>query len=169
MIGATILKEAVSTRPPKEKESLVMTDAPDVLLTPDELHKITEETAAKEKKDAREAEAKAEQHRQTAQKAFMERQLRPDAMSYVMAGVRHAAEQGKHEFLVLQFPAEDLSDGGRRVNNMLPDWPASLQGLAKRAYDFYEEKLKPAGFKLHAQVLDYPGGRLGDVGFILAW
>jgi len=139
------------------------------LLTPDQLRKITRDAEAAEERKANEEARKAEEHRKAARKAFMEREVRPDAMSYLMAGVKHAAEQGKHEFLVFQFPAEELSDGGRRVNNMLPDWPESLQGFAKRAYAYYEQKLKPAHYKLRVQILDYPQGHLGDVGFFLCW
>ncbi len=113
--------------------------------------------------------AKAEQHKIAVRQAFLEREIRADAMSYLMTAVRHLAEQGKHEFLVLQFPAELLSDGGRRVNNFEPDWPDSLQGVAQRAYGYYQEHLKPAGYRLRAQILDYPNGDLGEVGIFICW
>ncbi|HEY1385112.1 MAG TPA: hypothetical protein VGF43_15935, partial [Dongiaceae bacterium] len=57
----------------------------------------------------------------------------------------------------------------RRINNMEPDWPNSLEGFAKKAYEYYMAELKPLGFKLHAQVLDYPGGMPGDIGMYLRW
>src|SRR5258708_18152132 len=141
----------------------------DGLLTPQQLHEISADMAAPDKRKSLEGAKKAEEHKQAAHKVFTERVLRPDAMSYVMAGVKRAAEQGKNEFLVFQFPAEYLSDGGRRVNNQLPDWPDSLEGFAKRAYDFYEERLKSAGFHLRVHVLDFPNGHPGDVGFTITW
>ena len=45
--------------------------------------------------------------------------------------------------------------GGRRINNGDPDWPRSLQGRAKRAYDFYEAP-EGLGYKVRAEILNYP-------------
>ena len=139
------------------------------LLTPQQLQKFAQESAVSEAQKAAAEAKKAAEHKEAVRKAFMEREIRPDAMEHLMTAVKHLAEQGKHEYLVLQFPAEDLSDGGRRVNNLQPDWPDSLQGFAKRAYDFYQEHLKPAGYRLRAEVLSYPHGNLGDVGLFLCW
>jgi hypothetical protein len=70
---------------------------------------------------------------------------------------------------IITFPASFCSDGGRRINNMLPDWPDSLEGFAKRAYDFYMKELRPLGYKLHAQVIDFPGGVPGEIALFLKW
>ncbi len=99
----------------------------------------------------------------------MERELRSDAMQYLMTAVKQLAGRGMHEFLVVKFSAQFLSDGGRRVNNFELDWPDSLQGFAKRAYDYYQEYLKPAGYRLRVQILEYPNGKFGDVGLFLCW
>ena len=139
------------------------------LLTPKQLRQITEETAISDASKAAMEAKKAEEQKKAERKAFMERELRPDAMDYLMRAARHLAERRQHEFLVLRFPAELLSDSGRRVNNGEQDWPDSLQGFAKRAYDYYQQYLQPAGYLLRAQVLDYPHGNLGDVGIFLCW
>ena len=102
------------------------------LLTPQQLRKLAQETAISEQQKAAAEAKKAEEHKEAVRKAFMDREIRPDAMEYLMAAVKHHAEAGKHEFLVFQFPAGLLSDGGRRVNNFEPDWPDSLQGFPKR-------------------------------------
>jgi hypothetical protein len=52
---------------------------------------------------------------------------------------------------------------------MLPDWPDSLEGFAKKAYEFYQKELRPLGYKLHAQVIDFPGGMPGEIGLFLKW
>ena len=70
---------------------------------------------------------------------------------------------------VFAFPCSFCNDGGRRINNLLPDWPNSLEGFAKRAYEFYEKELRPHGYKLHAEVISYPGGMPGEIGFFLKW
>jgi hypothetical protein len=83
--------------------------------------------------------------------------------------VRRTAEQNKNELMVMSFPADYCTDKGRRINNADADWPESLQGRAKRGYDFYQQNLKALGYKLYARVLDYPGGMPGTVGFFLKW
>ncbi len=83
--------------------------------------------------------------------------------------IRVAAEQGHKEVRVITFPASFCNDGGRRINNMLPDWPDSLEGFAKKAYEFYQKELRPLGYKLHAQVIDFPGGMPGEIGLFLKW
>jgi hypothetical protein len=50
-----------------------------------------------------------------------------------------------------------------------PEWRAKLTGFPKRAHDFYMRELAPRGFQLKAQILDWPGGIPGDVGWFLAW
>ena len=64
---------------------------------------------------------------------------------------------------------EYCTDGGRAINNFEPDWPKTLTGFAKRAYEFWQEELEPQGYKLSAQIMDFPGGVPGDVGVFLRW
>lgn len=110
-----------------------------------------------------------EEEQKKLQEAFMSRDIRPDAHERVNAAVRTAAEQGKNELLVIQFPSTWLSDGGRAINNGEPDWPSSLQGFAKRAYDYYVENLQPLGYRTRAQIVNFPSGKPGDVGLFLSW
>ncbi len=49
----------------------------------------------------------------------------------------------------MTFPCSYCNDGGRRINNLLPDWPTSLEGFAKKAYEFYDKELKPLGLQAH--------------------
>jgi len=144
-------------------------DVKSAALTPKQLRQLADERDMAEARKAHEAAKKAEEHERAMRDAFMDREIRPDAMERLMNAVKIAAEQGKHELLIIQFPSTLLSDGGRRVNNFLPDWPDSLQGFGKRALDFYKEHLAPLDYKLRAEILDYPGGNLGDVGLILSW
>ena len=74
----------------------------------------------------------------------------------------------KNELLIIQFPSTWLSDGGRAINNSESDWPRSLTGFAKRAYDYYVENLQPLGYKARAQIVNFPGGKPGDVGLFLS-
>jgi len=82
---------------------------------------------------------------------------------------REAAEHGGTEFMLLRFPSELCSDGGRAINAPLPNWPATLRGEAAEIYLRWERDLKPHGFHLAARVLDFPSGFPGDIGLFLAW
>jgi hypothetical protein len=83
--------------------------------------------------------------------------------------VKSAAERAEREVLVVRFSSEYCTDGGRRINSFEPDWPESLTGFAKRAYEFWQKELEPKRYKLRAQIMDFPGGMPGDVGIFLSW
>lgn len=142
---------------------------PEDLLTPAQVRKISADAEMKDLQAGLALARKAEEEQKKLREAFMSREVRPDATARVMAVVRRAAEQGKSEILLIQFPSRYCTDRGRAINNAEPDWPRSLDGFAKRAYDAYEQVLRPHGYKLQARILDYPGGMPGDVGLFLSW
>jgi hypothetical protein len=45
-----------------------------------------------------------------------------------------------------------------RRANAKPDWRYALSGRPQLAYEFWDVHLKPLGFGLKPQILDYPGG-----------
>src|SRR5262249_1373794 len=81
----------------------------------------------------------------------------------------HAAEAGQTEVQVYRFPNELCSDRGRRINNSEPEWETTLEGRPKAAYEFWHDHLRPLGFGLKAEVLEYPGGLPGDIACFLTW
>lgn len=91
------------------------------------------------------------------------------AWAELMAKAREAAKAGEKEYLLLRFPSQLCSDGGRAINITEPDWPATLRGEAAELYLRWERDLRPQGFHLAAQILDFPGGFPGDVGLFLIW
>jgi len=139
------------------------------LLNPSDLRKITDDAEMKKIKEYRDRAAKEKDHAKELHEAFMARDIHPDVKGRVNNAVSHAAEQGLNELRILVFPATYCNDGGRRINNFDPDWPVSLEGFAKKAYDYYEAELKSLGYKLNAQVLNYPNGMMGDIGIFLKW
>lgn len=82
---------------------------------------------------------------------------------------REAAEADQQEALLLQFPNQLWTDGGRAINVAEADLPASLRGEAGELYLRWERDLKPRGFTLSARVMDLPDGQPGDVGLFLGW
>jgi hypothetical protein len=90
-------------------------------------------------------------------------------MQAIMQLVNHAAERGQTEIQVYRFPNELCTDRGRRINNSEPHWEETLEGRPKLGYEFWRDHLRPLGFGLKAEILDYPGGMPGDIGFFLTW
>lgn len=100
---------------------------------------------------------------------FMKAQITQDELDEIRRKVLRATENSEFEVQVFRFPSKLCTDKGRAINNNKPDWPQTLQGKARNLYDLFEERGRPQGFKLKAQILDYPGGVPGDVGVILNW
>ncbi|MBO0735468.1 MAG: hypothetical protein J2P48_02700 [Alphaproteobacteria bacterium] len=90
-------------------------------------------------------------------------------MPQIMQLVTLAAERGQTEVQVYRFPNELCTDSGRRINNSLPGWEETLEGRPRLGYEFWRDHLRPLGFGLKAEVLEYPGGKPGDIGFFLTW
>ncbi|MEZ5833910.1 MAG: hypothetical protein R3D05_22290 [Dongiaceae bacterium] len=139
------------------------------LLRPEDLRKISDDEDMAKAKKALEQMKAEEAEQASLREIFMHRDIHPEATTRINAAIRRAAQQGQRQFMALKFPASYCNDQGRRINNMEPDWPESLEGFAKKAYDFYMKELKPLGFRLSAQIMDYPGGMPGNVGIYLHW
>jgi len=139
------------------------------MIRPEDLRQITEDKEMAELRQALEHKKKVEAEQKDVYQAFLNQHVHPEAKARVTAAVRRAAERGEKELQVMQFSSEFCTDSGRSINNFEPDWPETLTGFAKEAYDVWDEHLRPLGYKLRAQILDYPNGMPGDVGLILYW
>jgi len=139
------------------------------LLRPKDLHQIASDAEIARMEEERRLKKKDEEQKAGLREAFKSREIHPEAIDRINRAVRIAAEQGHHQLLVVTFPSSFCSDGGRRINIADPEWPSTLEGFAKRAYDFYVKELRPLGFKLHAEIISWPGGMPGEVGLYLKW
>jgi CBS domain-containing protein len=123
----------------------------------------------------RESERRDEAARQaTAQrsaqvKEFITEHIADENWRSLLHAAREAAERGDSEFLLLRFPSDLCSDGGRAINAPQPNWPATLRGEAAEIYLRWARELAPRGFRLTARVLNFPGGFPGDIGLFLGW
>jgi hypothetical protein len=128
--------------------------------------------AEKERETAEEKrkyEAEAATERKKLHEEFMERQVPADALNRIALMVRAAVERGEKQVLVFQFPSDWMPDQGRSLTTHAENWHEHLDGFARRAYAYFEKELKPRGFQLRAEILNWPGGMPGDVGFFLRW
>lgn len=140
-----------------------------VLLRPGALREIARAQAAERSTQSREEDRKRKAQEEELHAAFMTRHLQPDAEERFNRQLREAAARGEHEVMVLRFPSDWCTDRGRAINSLSEDWPASLSGFARELHQAYEARLRPLGYRLRAQVLNYPGGMPGEVGLFLGW
>ena len=139
------------------------------LITPDQLRKIAEEKEMAQLREALDKKRKRDEAQHEMREAFMSREVHPEVFERVSQVVKSAAERGEREVLVVRFSSEFCTDGGRAINSFEPDWPKSLTGFAERAFEFFQKELQPQGYKVRAQIMDFPGGVPGDVGIFLSW
>lgn len=131
---------------------------------------IAEREAARAAEELRHAKEQVGKQKSVMEEFHKPFDRSPDQlMQMVKQLVTHAAEHGQTEVQVYRFPNAMCSDRGRRINNSEPNWETTLEGRPKLAYEFWHDHLRRLGFHLKAEVLDYPGGMPGDIGFILTW
>ena len=85
------------------------------------------------------------------------------------AVINRAVKNGLTEVQVYWFPKELCTDFGRAINQQKPGWENTLTGLPKEMYQLWYVHLRPRGYKLRYQVVDFPGGVPGDIGITLSW
>ncbi|GJD78532.1 hypothetical protein [Methylobacterium gregans] len=100
-------------------------------------------------------------------------ELTPEKVQEITATLLHrlrvAAEQGRKELQVMRFPNALCTDGARAINNVEADWPETLTGRPRQAFEFWRDRLQPSGYGLRAMIVDWPHGMPGDVAFFLTW
>ena len=115
------------------------------------------------------AAAEAEKH------AMMERLSKPSGLTddeiLEKAAIifSRAIENGMTSVQVLRFPHTLCSDNARAINQAEEGWEKSLSGIPKELYEFWKRQLQPRGYHIRYEIIDYPGGMLGDVGVTISW
>ena len=92
-----------------------------------------------------------------------------EALRRVGIIIERAVSNGLTEVQVYRFPNALCTDHGRAINQQEPGWEATLTGLPKEMYQFWERQLRPSGYKIKFQIVDFPDGMPGDVGITLKW
>jgi cyclopropane fatty-acyl-phospholipid synthase-like methyltransferase len=134
-----------------------------------DLKRIAEEKETAKLQEILAKRAKEEQEEKRTREEFMDREIRPDGIERFNSWVQRAAEQGQNEIEIMRFPSQYCSDKGRAINNLEEGWPETLTGGARKLYDAYGQHLQAQGYKIRAQILNYPDGGLGEVGIFIGW
>ena len=120
-------------------------------------------------------EARKHAHAEAEKKDLLDKLTKPsgvsdeEALRRVKIIVERAVSNGLTEVQVYRFPNALCTDHGRAINQQEPGWEATLTGLPKEMYEFWDRQLRPLGYKLKVQIIDFPGGMPGDVGITLKW
>jgi hypothetical protein len=108
-------------------------------------------------------------------RALIERLTKPsglsdeEVMKKAAAIIQRAAGNGLTEVEVYRFPNVICTDRGRAINQQEPGWETTLTGVPKEIYQFWDRHLRPLGYKLRVQIVDFSGGVPGDIGMSLKW
>jgi hypothetical protein len=115
-------------------------------------------------------------------------QLTDEILQATQQRIRRAFESGETELMFASFPSDFCSDGGRAIINAGappiveltdeekeklkdadPEWLHTLPRGARPVYEHWKKMMKPAGFGLTVQILNFPDGKPGDVGMFFTW
>jgi len=108
-------------------------------------------------------------------KALLDKLIKPSgvsdeqALKRVQVIVERAVANGLAEVQVYRFPNQLCTDRGRAINQQEAGWETTLTGLPKEMYQFWDRQLRPLGYKIKFQIVDFPDGIPGDVGITLKW
>jgi hypothetical protein len=119
--------------------------------------------------------ARLEAAKEAEKKALIDQFTKPsgvpdeERMKRAAAIIKRAVNNGLTEIEVGRFPNEIATDGGRAINQGEAGWENTLTGLPKELFEFWKKHMQPRGYKLKAQIVDWPGGKPGDIGVTLSW
>jgi hypothetical protein len=139
----------------------------------------------------REAEEQLQRRKEEELAEFRKRlgnfQLTDEVIHSGLDRIRRAFERGETELMIASFPSSFCSDDGRAIINAgappisrssaaeaaakaeEPEWVKTVPVGVHQVYDYWKDNLRPGGFKFIARIINYPGGKPGDVGLFFAW
>ena len=153
------------------------------------VHAMFAEREALQQKDREEAE-QLQRRRQEELAAFKKRlddfELTNERVEAALNRVKRAFERGESELMLTSFPSSFCSDDGRAISNaasppinkpeqeegaeeVVPEWVGTMPRGAALVYEYWKQHLQPGGFGFSARIINYPGGKPGDVGLFLTW
>ena len=101
--------------------------------------------------------------------AVLGQRVTNEAWQALLDHAERAARNGEKQLLLLRFPSDVCSDGGRAIANVEEGWESTLRGEADEIYRRWDHDLRPKGFGLDAPTLSFAHGTIGDFGLMLTW
>jgi hypothetical protein len=152
-------------------EQIMASELDDLLPKAEDCMKKIAETEAEKASEYMRQQTRMEAEK----KALMDQLSKPSGVSdeerqkRAAAIIKRAVDRGLTEVLVGTFPNALCTDSGRAINQSEPGWENTLTGLPKEIFQFWQKYLKPRGYKIRFQIVDWPGGKPGDIGITLVW
>ena len=83
--------------------------------------------------------------------------------------IKRAVANGLVEVQVYRFPNSLCTDKGRAINQQESGWEKTLTGVPRELYQLWFDHLRPKGYRIKYQIIDFPEGVPGDIGVTIAW
>jgi hypothetical protein len=137
--------------------------------------KEIQKQAAIKEADKADKEARAAAAAEAEKKALIDRLSQPSGLSeeekvkLASSVIQRAVRNGLTEVQVYRFPNMLCTDKGRAINQMEPGWEKTLTGIPKEILQLWTDYLKPRGYRIRYQIIDFPGGVPGDIGITISW
>ena len=135
---------------------------------------ILKQAALKEAEKAEEA-ARRMAAADAEKRELIERLSKPSGLSeedkikLAATVIQRAVRNGLTEVQVYRFPNILCTDRGRAINQREAGWENTLTGIPKEIFQLWTDHLKPRGYRIAYQIIDFPGGMPGDIGVTLSW
>jgi hypothetical protein len=128
-------------------------------------------------KEAEKADASARSHAaaESEKRKLIDKLSKPSGLSeeekveLASTVIQRAVRSGLTEVQVYRFPNYLCTDRGRAINQMEAGWEKTLTGMAKEIFQLWADHLKPRGYRISYQVIDFSGGVPGDIGITVSW
>jgi hypothetical protein len=143
----------------------------DLLPTAKEIQKQAAIKEAEKADNVARAAAAAEAEK----RALIEKLSKPSGLSeeekvkLASSVIQRAVRNGLTEVQVYRFPNMLCTDKGRAINQTEPGWEKTLTGIPKEIFQLWTDYLKPRGYRIRYQVIDFSGGVPGDIGITISW
>ena len=137
-------------------------------------NEILKQAALKEAEKAEEAAHRATEAEEE-KRHLIERLSKPSGKSeeekikLAATVIQRAVRNGLTEVQVYRFPNILCTDHGRAINQREEGWEKTLTGIPKEIFQLWADHLKPRGYRIAYQIIDFPGGMPGDIGVTLSW
>jgi hypothetical protein len=108
-------------------------------------------------------------------RALIERLTKPSGLTeeekvkLASTVIQRAVRNGLSEVQVYRFPNTLCTDRGRAINQQEAGWEKTLTGIPLEIFQLWSNYLKPRGYRIRYQIVDFPGGMPGDISITLAW
>ena len=134
-----------------------------------------------QKQAAMQEAGKTEEHAQrlaaaeAEKRALIERLSKPSGLSedekvkLASTVIQRAVRNGLSEVQVYRFPNSVCTDHGRAINQQEPGWERTLRGIPLEIFQLWSDYLKPRGYRIKYQIVDFSGGMPGDISIVIAW